>query len=576
MKNRYLHYILALPLLFTLGACDDYLDKMPDNRTSIDSEEKVYKLLISAYPENGYIYLAEMASDNTDLLGVTNPYTSRFQEQAYSWADITESNNEDPGQVWTACYTAIATANQALQAIEAMGSPESLNPARGEALLCRAYAHFILVNIFCHAYSEQYSETDLGIPYVTAAGSQLNPIYERGTVAEVYSNILADLEEGLPLIDDSKYSVPKYHFNQKAAYTFASRVYLFMHNWDKVIECSNKVLGSNPADFMHDNAYLATLPANDLPVRAQAYGASSMKANFLLQTGYSSLGLLFSNYYEGAKFNHGAICARWESLNFLPWGGGSGLFGTANNNYSFLFLPRVWCATATNFDKSVVPRMPYLFEYLDPVAGTGYRRTVYVPFTGEEALLNRAEAYVWKNQYANAVSDLNIWIGNNANPQYANTSVTEAEIISWASNLEYYQATAPTPKKKLNPDFATVAEGSEQEAFLHSVLVTRRCQFMHEGMRWFDVKRYGIKIYRRTINATTIVSVDDSLLVRDPRRAMQIPQDAMTAGVEPNPRPTLERGGGLDRVEALILSEPEPISPKDPEDAVKGGASNLR
>ncbi|MDR0939615.1 MAG: RagB/SusD family nutrient uptake outer membrane protein [Mediterranea sp.] len=536
MKSRYLRYILALPSLLALGACNDYLDKMPDNRATIDSEEKVYKLLISAYPENGYVYAAEMASDNTDLLGVNNPYYDLFQEQLYTWADVTESNNEDPSRIWQSCYKAIATANQALQAIAELGGPESLNPARGEALLCRAYNHFILVNIFCQAYSEQHSETDLGVPYVTIASSDPNPIYERGTVAEVYRKMIADIEEGLPLIDDSRYGVPKYHFNQKAAYTFASRVYLFTHDWDKVIECSDKVLGSNPAEYMHDNAYLSTYPRDPMANISQAYVASSMKANFLLQTAYSNLGTTFGAYYTNSKYNHGAICARWESMNFLPWGGGSGLFGTANNNYSFLFNPRVWVYAGTNLDKALLPRVPYLFEYTDPVAGTGYRRTVYVPLTGEEALLNRAEAYAWKEEYSKTVSDLNIWINNNANPQYASLSVTEDGIIAWANNLKYYTPTAPTPKKELNPDFETITQGSDKEAFLHSVLVTRRVQFMHEGMRWFDVKRYGIKIYRRTIDGTTIVSVDDTLELRDNRRAMQIPKDAVTAGVTPNPR----------------------------------------
>ena len=46
---------------------------------------------------------------------------------------------------------------------------------------------------------------------------------QRGTVAEVYQNIAADLEEGLPLIDDNIYSRVKYHFNKKAAYAFAAR-----------------------------------------------------------------------------------------------------------------------------------------------------------------------------------------------------------------------------------------------------------------------------------------------------------------------------------------------------------------
>lgn len=55
---------MAVGTVMTLTSCDDFLDKMPDNRTEINSIEKVTKLLVSAYPESNFNYLCEMASDN--------------------------------------------------------------------------------------------------------------------------------------------------------------------------------------------------------------------------------------------------------------------------------------------------------------------------------------------------------------------------------------------------------------------------------------------------------------------------------------------------------------------------------
>ena len=107
-----------------------------------------------------------------------------------------------------------------------MGNPQSLSAQRGEALLCRAYNHFVLATTFCKAYSTN-ADKDLGIPYIKEPETSVNPQYSRGTVAEVYQNIAADLEEGLPLIDDNIYSRVKYHFNKKAAYAFAARFYLY-------------------------------------------------------------------------------------------------------------------------------------------------------------------------------------------------------------------------------------------------------------------------------------------------------------------------------------------------------------
>ena len=53
MKTRNILYSALLLLLsgLTFTSCDDYLDVMPDNRTVIDNEEKVKKLLTSAYAE---------------------------------------------------------------------------------------------------------------------------------------------------------------------------------------------------------------------------------------------------------------------------------------------------------------------------------------------------------------------------------------------------------------------------------------------------------------------------------------------------------------------------------------------
>ena len=54
---------------------------------------------------------------------------------------------------------------------------------------------------------------------------------------------------------------------------------------------------------------------------------------------------------------------------------------------------------------------------------------------------------------------------------------------------------------------------------------------MQEGLRWFDMKRYGIEFSHNRAGNSPIV-----LGKEDPRRAIQLPQDVITAGMEPNPR----------------------------------------
>ena len=71
-------------------------------------------------------------------------------------------------------------------------------PQRGEALVCRAYNHFVLANIFCNAYNTHASQ-ELGIPYMTKVETTVQPQYGRGTLQETYEKIEKDLLDGMAL-----------------------------------------------------------------------------------------------------------------------------------------------------------------------------------------------------------------------------------------------------------------------------------------------------------------------------------------------------------------------------------------
>ncbi|TEB40330.1 RagB/SusD family nutrient uptake outer membrane protein, partial [Flavobacterium circumlabens] len=74
-------------------------------------------------------------------------------EQSYYWEMHDQTNVDSEGNYWDACYKAIAHANQALESIKKLGDPAGLNPQKGEALLARAYAHFMLVTFWSNRYN---------------------------------------------------------------------------------------------------------------------------------------------------------------------------------------------------------------------------------------------------------------------------------------------------------------------------------------------------------------------------------------------------------------------------------------
>ena len=112
--------MMAATVGFT--SCDSYLDKLPDNRMELSSPDDVSKLLVSAYSDVSPVYLLEMYSDNTNEYNNTAwTALNRFQDQAYAWKDITETDNESVKNIWDSYYSAVRTCNEAIGFIEKQG-----------------------------------------------------------------------------------------------------------------------------------------------------------------------------------------------------------------------------------------------------------------------------------------------------------------------------------------------------------------------------------------------------------------------------------------------------------------------
>jgi len=319
------------------------------------------------------------------------------------------------------------------------------------------------------------------------------------------------------------YSVPKYHFNKRAANAFAARFYLYYQKWDEAVKYATVALTNSPAGSLRNYEELLEYPMNNgatLNTAATYYVSADLTCNFMMATAYSYAGRVFGGYGVGMQYNHGQMIADNEGIDCT----------------NTPFAPYTWKCEPLRFvsgiDKILLPRVPYLIEDLDPVAGTGYRHTVYPLFTAEETLLTRAEAYIMQKDYTAALSDMNLYLSNSCSKY---KTLTEANISSWAASVADYDPKNPTPKKPLNPAFEI---DQTQEGMIHTLLLLRRYETLHYGLRWFDVKRFGIEIYRRTLtsNDLGIKSVDDTLEVRDNRRAVQLPADVLAADMTPNPR----------------------------------------
>ena len=109
-----------------------------------------------------------------------------------------------------------------------------------------------------------------------------------------------------------------------------------------------------------------------------------------------------------------------------------------------------------------------------------------------------------------------------------NVNLTAAKIRSfYGSNAASYYV-PELHNTDLSPEFTISAN---QKPFIYCALHFRRLETIHDGLRWFDLKRYGIEIthQRGTDPLRTLVWNDD-------RRAFQLPQKVLIAGMTPNPR----------------------------------------
>ena len=517
-------------LLPLFAACEDKLDEVPDNRTEIDTPEKVRLLLTSGYPSAVPAIICELSGDNLVDNNVVKPATHRdayalFQDEAYRWVDINNygtGEDDTPYQVWESYYQGIAVANHAIDAMSKISSDPASDPelahSWGEAHVLRAYLHFVLLNVFAEAYKDQtQSRQDMGIPYVTKPETTVNVNYGdaeyRHSVAETYDLIEKDLLEGINLIDDSKYKVPAYHFNRNAANAFAARFYLYKREYAKVIQYADAALGSNAASSLRKWAAMST---NTIQSMLNSYNDETAPCNFLLQATYS----LQDRMLSARRFviNQGNTDYDVPDTKEIIYGAGPNW-----SNRLPCYSGKIY-RYGENDDGAWLFRVYEYFEYSDKIAGIGWVHIIYQPFTAEETLLCRAEAKLYLGQRESALEDLNTWTAS----KQATTALTQARINSF-----YTRARANTYVSDLHPqDMSSefkVLEGDDL-AMLDCILHFRRIETMFEGLRWFDIKRYGITVHHAYRGPLDYDVTQDDLYWNDKRRVLQIPNNVITAG----------------------------------------------
>lgn len=388
---------------------------------------------------------------------------------------LTETSQNDVINLWTSAYAAINQANVFLAGLEA-NSAKYVAPVfaadfatkkvpnyQGEARLLRALCYYSLLQLYARPYADGNGSKP-GLPLrLLPETNALNNDLARSTVAEVYAQILADLdfaEQNLPLsytaavqsIPATTLNVTRAHRN--TAIALKTRVYLTMGKYDDVIREANKLVPT-AAPFV-----AATGVPNALNASIAAVFAPPQ------ETTESILSFPFTAQNTPGTQNQLAYY-------FSPGPIGNGEYGL-NTGAGGILSNTAWAATdarRTNF-VTVVNSESFLKKY-----ATGS------PYTDKAPVIRYAEVLL---------------------------SLAEARFRTAGPSDARALALLNAVRTRSNPEGAYTAFATTAAA-VDAVLLERRIEFLGEGIRNIDIMRLNATIPGK--GAVSAVAPDNPLYV---------------------------------------------------------------
>jgi hypothetical protein len=306
-------------------------------------------------------------------------------------------------------------------------------------------------------------------------------------VQSLYDSIQNDLEQGIKLLSNTAYKVPKYHFTPAAAHAFASRFYLFKGDWQKAITHASATYPSG--DFVSNLRPISTTMKGwsnaDFNVN---FTKTDVKATLLMASCYSA----YQRIYSTPRYGYGSKLA---------------LMFTQLNVTGKILQNKVLSYGIPNY---TTYKWKEFFFYA--TASTGYPYLPVILLTADETLMGRAEAYAEMGQYDLALKDINDFFSvrvQNYNP--ATDAVTLNKIKA------FYSIDDP------------------RAGIIQTILDAKKAEFLQEGVRWLDLVRRRLPVKKNLFSPTGQESFIE-LGATDPRRLFQLPVQVSMAGVEANPR----------------------------------------
>lgn len=264
MKQLYKYLTLIAVLFLFVGCGDGWLDDMKP-KTSVETEQSLNTDTEVDYALNGiysvlrrysyygarYTYYGDATAEDMQARGDTKRVAKYYLYQL--------TGSTSPSSFWSTPYYAIRNANNVIAYANGLDESEvsdDLKHYKGEALTIRALGHFDLVKVYGTTYTKD-NGASLGVPIVTEL-LEKDAKPARSSVADVYKQIIKDLEEAALLMNKKKKDI---RLNWYGNQLLLARAYLYMGNDKKAYEVSTNLIVEADGDSDYGLVDNASFPA---------------------------------------------------------------------------------------------------------------------------------------------------------------------------------------------------------------------------------------------------------------------------------------------------------------------------
>lgn len=442
MKNRHTYIFLILLLLMVVTSCrKDFLQEEPTIAVSVEkailTDDDMMEALAGAYRILDSYYLFGRNSVVMGDLLADNVYTSAsnsgrlLAQNNYTFV----AGNSESRLLWSLSYYSILQANRIIGSD--LKESDKSNQLRAEAYALRALLYLNLVNWYATPFTVNSSAD--GVPLITVStdvgGVLITPA--RNTVAEVYSQIISDLDKAYEIMPAATPSIHVANTNFISKYAIKalqSRAYLYKGDYAKARDAALLVVNNGGYSLAATAAAFTS------------YWASNVARTDKLETIFE--------LNNSAVANNGV-----EGMDYLYARAGLGDLLVTDNTYS-IYSPTDRRRTLIIDGVRGTNQVYYVNKYQN--VGNADRDEIKM-LRYAEVLLTLAESYARLNDETNARLYLNT-VAQNRDPQ-----------------LTAYSYTG--------------------QALIDAILLERRKELAFEGLRFFDLTRTDVAFTRQNMGA---------------------------------------------------------------------------